>query len=392
MTRPLGSRRQRGFTLTEVLITAAISAVLIAVLLPAIQQTRETARKSQCQNNLKQLGLAMGNYEFQFAAFPPGQGLSCNNYPTGDCQTTMNWCISLLPYLDRQDVYQRYNQNASFTDPQNAMAIASAIPALICPSTPRSANVTSMNMTALAISNVANSDPHEVSGNFIPYGLPASATGGATDYVISSGVKASLMKLMFGSDSPVIAKLTVEGVVRDNWGFGRPSEWMALTNVGYSSGGVTTVKSIADGTSNTTMLFELAGRNAVYHAGFKSLASHPSQAPMFDPLEIENQLAFGGGMWADPANGDYFIAGRVNPDGSGQHCGPHLINKSNMRSSAAGGGSYYYGYGCGPYGFHRGGAHVLMCDGSVRMFSENMDGVALCAVVGAQDGLNPGDF
>jgi prepilin-type processing-associated H-X9-DG protein len=334
----------------------------------------------------------MSNYELAFSAFPPGQGISCNNYPNGNCQTTMNWCISLLPYLDRADVYNLYDQELAFTDPRNASAISAVIPGFICPSTPRNSNAASMNMTSIAISHVANSDPQEVSGNFIPYGLPARATGGAADYVISSGAKASLMKLLFAPDSPIIAKLTVEHTVKDNWGFGRPGEWMALTNIGYRSGGTTTIRSITDGLSNTTMIFELAGRNAVYHAEFRNLANGPSQAPLFDQLEIENQLAFGGGMWADPANGDYFIAGRVNSDGSGHHCGTNLINKSNMRSSAAGGGSYYYGYGCGPYGFHRGGAHALMCDGSVRLFSECMDGVTLCAVVGAQDGLSVGNF
>lgn len=392
MRMPMNHSRPRAFSLIELLVATGIGAVLIAVLLPAIQQTRESARRSHCWNNLRQIGLAMSQYESAFSAFPPAQGFSCNNYPNGNCQTTMNWCISLLPYLDNATVFNTYNQNVAFTDPQNASAVAEVVPAFICPSTPRASNLTSMDMTANSISNVVNSAPQEVSGNFIPYGLPASATGAAVDYVISSGVKASLMKLLFTPGSPIIAKLTVDGRVRDNWGFGRPGAWIALTNIGYRSGGVTTIDSITDGTSNTTMLFELAGRNTVYHAGFRKLANIPSQAPSFDQLEIENQLAFGGGMWADPANGDYFIAGRVNSDGSGHHCGPNVINKSNMRSSAAGGGSYYYGYGCGPYGFHRGGAQVLMCDGSVRMFSENMDGVTLCSVVGAQDGLRPGDF
>ncbi|WP_010582098.1 DUF1559 family PulG-like putative transporter [Schlesneria paludicola] len=387
---PLGLQRRHAFTLVEALLATAISLVLLAVLLPAIQYSRERARTSQCQDHLRQLGFAMSNYAQAFSVFPPAQGMSCNNYPSGDCQMTMNWCISLLPYLDNADTYNCYDQLAPFTDPSNAKAIARSIPSLICPSTPRSSNLTSMEMTSMSISNVVNSDPYEASGNFIPYGLPASATGGSADYVISSGVKASLMRLMFSSDSSVIARLTIDGTVRDSWGFGRPSEWMELTNLGYSSGGTTSIATITDGTSNTTMLFELAGRNTVYHAGFRNLLNGPSNAPMFDLLEIENQLAFGGGMWADPANGDYFVGGRVNRDGSGQHCGPYLVNKSNMRSSAAGGGSYYYGYGCGPYGFHRGGAQVLMCDGSVRMFSENMDGVTLCTLVGAQDALDPG--
>lgn len=385
-------RRNRGFTLVESLVVTVISAVLIVALVPAIQQMREIARRAQCQNNLKQIGLAMSNYEHAYAAFPPGQGIRCDNYPNGDCQTTMNWGISLLPYLDRGSVYNQYNQNLSFTDPRNAPAIGTVITPFICSSTPRSSNRVAMNMTAVALSNLTDSDSQEASGNFIPFGLPATAMGGAIDYVISSGVKADLMRFVFPADSRIISSLTEGTVLKDNWGFGRPSEWMELTNIGYHSGGITTKKSITDGLSYTTMIFELSGRNAVYHAAHKKLAKQPSQAPQFDQIEIENQLAFGGGMWADPANGDYFIAGRANKDGSGTHGQTNIINKSNMRSSAAGGGSYYYGYGCGPYSFHRGGAQVLMCDGSVRMLNENMDAATLCAIVGAQDGLKSSEF
>lgn len=387
-----GSRRGKAFTRIELLASLCVIAILLAILAPAIHQAREAARKSRCRDNLKQIGLAMANYVDLYSVFPPGQGISCNNYPSGDCQTTMNWCISILPFLDHGPTYQRYDQSVAFTHPLNSAAISVVIPAFLCPATPRSSNCVSMSMTATAISNVVNSDPREVSGNFIPYGLPANAIGGAADYVISSGVKASLMEVMFQSTSPIIHQLKTEKGLRDSWGFGRPGEWLALTNIGYREGGATTPQTISDGVSNTTMIFELAGRHAVYHAGFRNLEGNPSQSPTFDQIEIENQLAFGGGLWADPANGDYFVAGRMNPDGSGRHSGPYLINKSNMRSSAEGGGSYYYGYGCGPYGFHSGGAQVLMCDGSVKLFCEKMDGATLCAVVGAKDSLIPGEF
>ena len=392
MQQRIVKRRSRAFTRIELLVTLAVAAILLAILIPAIQQAREAARRTRCKDNLRQIGLAMSNYLNLYTVFPPGQGISCNNYPSGDCQTTMNWCISILPFLDQSRTYHLYDQSVSFTHSSNARAIAVVVPEFICPSTPRTSDTTTMSMTAAAISSVVNSDSQEVSGNFIPYGQAASATGGATDYVISSGVKASLMEALFHPESDILQKLKTERGLKDNWGFGRPGEWLHLTNIGYREGGTTTMDTIIDGISNTTMIFELAGRHAVYHAGFKNLASNPSQSPAFDQIEMENQLAFGGGLWADPANGDYFVAGRMNPDGSGRHSGPYLINKSNMRSSAEGGGSYYYGYGCGPYGFHCGGAQVLMCDGSVKIFSEKIDGVTLCAVVGAQDSLIPGEF
>jgi len=196
------------------------------------------------------------------------------------------------------------------------------------------------------------------------------------------------MEYLFPNGSEILKRL--EG--GDSWGFGRPGHWWSYPNVDAHLNGVMTREFLTDGTSNTTMLFELAGRNTVYRTGYKNAATYSSLAPKFDSAEIENQLAFGGGLWADPGNGDYFISGRMNPDGSGDPQGPYLINRSNMRESANGGGSFYWGNGCGPYSFHSGGVHTIMCDGSVRFLNENIDGQTLCAIVGAQDGLPAGDF
>src|SRR5882757_8514625 len=101
--------KRRGFTLIELLVVIAIIAVLIALLLPAVQQAREAARRTQCKNNMKQLGLALHNYESSVTMFPPNLVPGVNfNYSAG------NWGVLayLSPYLDQSAVYNLMNLNA----------------------------------------------------------------------------------------------------------------------------------------------------------------------------------------------------------------------------------------------------------------------------------------
>lgn len=104
---PLKKRAHRGFTLIELLVVIAIIAILIALLLPAVQQAREAARRTQCKNNLKQLGLAMHNYHDVYNAFPPGAVHS--SVPRGNGGTSFgpSFYAMLLPYVERSTMYQQ---------------------------------------------------------------------------------------------------------------------------------------------------------------------------------------------------------------------------------------------------------------------------------------------
>lgn len=99
--------RRRGFTLIELLVVIAIIGVLVALLLPAVQSAREAARRAQCTNNLKQIGLALHNYEGANSSFPAG------TLATGHLNNTFiaNWAISILPYMEQQGIYNAYNFN-----------------------------------------------------------------------------------------------------------------------------------------------------------------------------------------------------------------------------------------------------------------------------------------
>lgn len=112
-------RRARGFTLIELLVVIAIIAVLIALLLPAVQQAREAARRTQCKNNLKQIGLALHNYHDIYSVFPPGNALSSLSPDAGykvDLTTAnraagYGWATFILPQLDQANLFNQLNVN-----------------------------------------------------------------------------------------------------------------------------------------------------------------------------------------------------------------------------------------------------------------------------------------
>lgn len=124
-----------GFTLIELLVVIAIIAILVALLLPAVQQAREAARRSQCKNNLAQIALALLNYEMANTALPPG---TVN--PTGPIQSTeegyhVSWLVATLPYLDQHPLFRRIDFSKSVYDQEDVVKNAH-MNMLQCPSDP----------------------------------------------------------------------------------------------------------------------------------------------------------------------------------------------------------------------------------------------------------------
>jgi len=129
-------RVRSGFTLIELLVVIAIIAVLIALLLPAVQQAREAARRSQCINNLKQLGLALHTYHDTMNVFPPGWLGVQGGGPNMQGPSGFAWGSHILPYLDQSPLYNQVNFNVSCIDPNNALARQAVISVLRCPTDP----------------------------------------------------------------------------------------------------------------------------------------------------------------------------------------------------------------------------------------------------------------
>lgn len=132
-----GTGRSKGFTLIELLVVIAIIAILIALLLPAVQQAREAARRTQCKNNLKQMGLAIHNYHDVFLGFP----LGCSSTGVAGGWGNSMW-VGLLPYIEQAPMYNRWDMTSAHTGwvdvnaNNGALINGRSIPMFACPSSP----------------------------------------------------------------------------------------------------------------------------------------------------------------------------------------------------------------------------------------------------------------
>jgi prepilin-type N-terminal cleavage/methylation domain-containing protein/prepilin-type processing-associated H-X9-DG protein len=124
------SRRNHGFTLIELLVAMAIIGILIALILPAVQAAREAARRTQCQNHLKQLGLAIHSYHDLHGRFPINYG----NGPYNGTNTGASWMAMVLPQLEQLPLYERLRFGQAADQPDNRAVAETVVPTFVCPS------------------------------------------------------------------------------------------------------------------------------------------------------------------------------------------------------------------------------------------------------------------
>ena len=135
---PRAERGRRGFTLIELLVVSAVIAMLISLLLPAVQQVREAARKSQCQNHLHNMAVALHSYESSFKRFPPGWvGAAAGQHDIYG-NNGFAWGTFVLPYIEQKPLYDQVNFQRSILDPVHASLLRTPIEVFLCPSDPQS--------------------------------------------------------------------------------------------------------------------------------------------------------------------------------------------------------------------------------------------------------------
>ncbi|HUR54548.1 MAG TPA: DUF1559 domain-containing protein [Gemmataceae bacterium] len=329
MRLPVRARYRPAFTLIELLVVIAIIAILIGLLLPAVQKVREAAARAACQNNMKQLGLAAHNYESTFQAFPASKRTT---------RPQRSWAPDLLPSLEQANAvsgaYYNLNENWWRTVGEVAPNVGAAVPNGIttrtyfkifnCPSTPNQPRE----------QNKFENPPEQ------------NKIGSTSDYFAVEGVNANI-----AADLGFTPTGDLKGVLR------------------VFTEGPTRMTGITDGTSNTILFAECAGREDVYRMGrlFAQAQTNPS---------MSNPARARGGAWATNDN-PYEIGQRIQwpgAQGSLPAAVPMTINSSNE-------------WGFLFYSFHSGGANTLMADGSVRLLAASTPLatiVALCTRSGGE--------
>lgn len=158
-------RIRRGFTLIELLVVIAIIAILIALLLPAVQQAREAARRTQCKNNFKQMGLALHNYHDTFNILPHSRfhDMTAPNHLT----VRWNWIPMVLPYIDQAPLYNQFNFSVHAWQGNNYSLIRNPIGMLLCPSDPLALEIREEEAFAGPTWILAQSDMAANAGDYI---------------------------------------------------------------------------------------------------------------------------------------------------------------------------------------------------------------------------------
>ncbi len=329
----LRPRVRRGFTLIELLVVIAIIGVLIGLLLPAVQAAREAARRMQCTNNLKQIGLAMANYESALGVFPPAYvgnprlsgtayGIS---YPDGNMNTLPGfaWGSLILPYLEQNPIYSSFNMNLPCWSPENSTGAVTKISAFLC----ASATGGEEGFVLHRYSNGDHQAPDDA-GEFNP-----AIKFGHSHFVTNAGINQPWgRRTQYSSDFDVAQPMP------------SPAPSSVINGPFYRNSRIK-IADVTDGTSNTIFLGERSSKLAdATWVGVVPFSCTPPKK----------------GWPSDPNSGGNLVAA---------HSGPDVQDHPDVVIHAP---NHPFGHTDEMYAEHPGGANVLLGDGSVRFVKQTI--------------------
>ena len=327
--------KKSGFTLVELLVVIAIIGILIGMLLPAVQAVREAASRATCLNNMRQLGLALHNYESAHMAFPPSRlepddqviPSTITNH-TGATSAFQSWTTLILPYVEQGNLAAQYDFKQAWFDQDNSNnynVIATQVNLYKCPSSP-------------------------VDEGTDPYHCIGAAAG---DY---------------GSINEVKKKVYTEVLMTTDPGSAARSGFLSKFEKNP-------IAATTDGTSNTLFVAECAGQPEVHIASGKMTLDDFANYSDDKVVNVDGTLSPADGTgWADPDCG-FSINGATN-DGLDKY-GTRMINAINVSEA---------------FSFHTGGANFAMGDGSTHFISDSVDAATFVGLCTRSGGEVNGDY